>query len=215
MMAEAVKCPHCGTRNDPAADRCRLCGKPMSHEHVREPGSNVCAHCGQPLEEGAEICNACTRPVRDVVLSNLPTQVGDTECVHWSEKPAAPGRSARVAVAGILLLIAGALGIGQAVVAISPSLSESLVDAVEAVVPGSGAVGDLVADYVLLQAWSFIAGLLAIAGGMFALTATRYELALMGGLCGFLAIGFLMGAFFGLLGLLILVFSKKEFLPEC
>ncbi len=214
-MGDRVTCPMCGVLNDPGADRCRLCGASMPHEHVVKPGSNVCAHCGQPLEKGAEVCNACTRPVREVVMSNLPIHVGEAECVHWSEKPSASGRSARVAVAGILILMAGALGIGQAVIAIDPELSGSLASAIGGFVPGIETVDEWVTEYLMLQAWTFIAGLLAITGGVFALTGTRYEFALMGGVFGVLAVGFLMGAFLGLLGLLLVIFSKKEFLPEC
>lgn len=212
-MAAEVKCQHCGTINVSGSDKCRLCGKPLSHE--RRPGSRVCAHCGEPLDDGAEMCNACTRPVRDVVMSNLPEQVGETECVHWSEKPAAPGRSARVAMAGIMILMAGAFGIGQGVVALDPGLSESLLKAIESVVPWTETMDDWVAEYVVLQAWTVIAGLLAIAGGVFALTRTRYEFAVMGGIFGMLAIGFLMGAFLALVGTLLLATSRKDFLPEC
>lgn len=148
-------------------------------------------------------------------MSNLPEQVGETECVHWSEKPSAAGRSARVAMAGIMVLIAGSLGIGQAVVALNPDLNESFMNAVEGVLPWSGDAGQWVADYAILQAWTLIAGLLAISGGIFALTGTRYELAVMGGIFSVLAIGFVIGAFLGLVGLLLIAFSRKEFLPEC
>lgn len=214
-MDSTVECPHCGAANPGDAGKCRACGKMIPHEHVPSPGSRVCAHCGQPLAEGAELCNACTRPVREVVMSNLPKNVGETECVHWSEKPAASGRSARVAMAGILVLMAGALGIGQAVVALDPELSESFVSAIEGMLPMSETVDDWVAEYVVLQAWTFLAGLVAIAGGVFALTGTRYELAVIGAVFSVLSIGFFLGAFLGLVGLLLIAFSRKEFLPEC
>lgn len=210
-----MKCPKCGSMNGPGYSRCRLCGEPAPHEHTGAPGSRVCARCGQPLDAEAEICNACTRPVKDVILSNLPDVASPTECVHWSEKPSAAGRSARVVMAGILILMAGVLGIGQAAVALSPSLSETLVSAIDSVLPWSGTMGSWVEDYFVLQAWTFIAGLLAIFGGVFALTETRYEFAVMGGVFGVLAIGFLMGAFLGLIGLLLLAVSRKDFLPEC
>jgi hypothetical protein len=214
-MVGSIECHKCGTLNPLGADKCRICGNSLSHEHVRTPGSSVCANCGQPLEPGAELCNSCKMPARNVIMSNLPEQVGDTECVHWSEKPAAAGRSARVAMAGIMILIAGALGIGQAVVALDPDLSESFASAIEGVLPWSGDAGQWVAEYVILQVWTLIAGLLAIAGGVFALTETRFEFAVMGGIFGVLAIGFLIGAFLGLVGLLLIAFSRKEFLPEC
>lgn len=214
-MQSSVKCSKCGTINPSEAERCRICGNSMTHEHVREPGSAVCAHCGQPLEPGAELCNSCKMPAKQIIMSNLPKQAQDTECVHWSEKPAAAGRSARVAMAGILILIAGALGIGQAVVALNPDLSESFADIIEGVLPWGETMGDWVAEYVILQVWTLIAGLVAIAGGIFALTGTRFEFAVLGGIFSVLAIGFLMGAFLGLVGLLIIAFSRKEFLPEC
>lgn len=214
-MERSVECKQCGTMNVPDAERCRICGNSLTHEHVREPGSTVCAHCGQPLEPGAELCNACKTPARDIIMSNLPEQAQAAECVHWSEKPASAGRSARVAMAGILILIAGAMGIGQAVVALNPDLSESFAEIIEGVLPWGEAMDDWVAEYLILQAWTLIAGLVAIAGGVFALTGTRYEFAVIGGIFSVLAIGFLMGAFLGLVGLLIIAFSRKEFLPEC
>lgn len=68
---------------------------------------------------------------------------------------------------------------------------------------------------MLLQAWTVTASLLAIAGGVFALTRTRYELALMGGVSSIAAIGFFIGAFLALVAVLLLATSRKEFLPEC
>ena len=214
-MADTVKCPHCGTMNAPESDRCRLCGKLMAHEHVRAPGTLVCPHCGEVVEEGAELCNSCTMPLRDVVMRNLPKDLTQAECVHWSEKPAAAGRSARVVMAGILILMAGALGIGQGVAGLDPGFSETLMDIMEGLIPWSVATDDIVGEYLALQVWAVIAGVMAIAGGVFALTETRYEFAVMGGIFGFLAIGFLMGSFLGLVGLLLLAVSRKDFLPEC
>jgi predicted exporter len=96
-----------------------------------------------------------------------------------------------------------------------PDVAGSLMDAMETLLPLSSSSDDLVAEYVALQVWSLAAGLLAVAGGVFALKETRYELAVMGAIFGVLSIGFLMGAFLGLVGLLILAVSRKDFLPEC
>ena len=175
----------------------------------------MCSECGQAVDGGATQCNACTRPAREVLMSNLPVEAAPLECVHWSEKPAAAGRSARVAMAGILILMAGALGIGQAVLALDPGLSESLVDVIESTVPGAEAVDDMLVTYFVLQVWTLLAGLVAIFGGVFALTGTRFEFAVMGGVFGVLAIGFMMGMFLALVGLLLLAVSRREFIPEC
>ena len=214
-MDDLAKCPRCGTLNSPEADKCRLCGALLTHNHVARPGSRLCAQCGKPVDGAGEICNACTRPVRDVILSNLPQQVSPTECVHWSEKPAAAGRSARVMMAGILILIAGSLGVGQAMVALDPDLTASMMDAIEAAVPWAEPIDEMLLEYFVLQAWVLISSLIALAGGVFALTKTRFELALAGGVFGIMAIGFLMGAFLALVGVLLLATSRKDFLPEC
>ncbi|MEW5747607.1 MAG: zinc ribbon domain-containing protein [Candidatus Thermoplasmatota archaeon] len=214
-MTDSAMCPHCGTMNAQGAERCRLCGRPMAHEHARAPGSLLCPHCGQPVEEGAEVCSSCTMTVREVIMRNLPKDLPENECVHWSENPAAAGRSSRVAMAGILVMMAGALGIGQGIAGLNPEVAGSLMDTMEGVLPWVSSADDLFVKYVALQAWAIAAGLLAVAGGLFALTETRYELAIMGAIFGVLSIGFLMGAFLALVGLLLLAASRKDFLPEC
>lgn len=215
MMDDVVECPQCGTVNGKGAETCRLCGEPLTHHHVAQPGSRLCAQCGKPVDGSGGICNACTRPARDVIMSNLPKEVSATECVHWSERPAAAGRSARVMMAGILILVAGSLGVGQAAVSLDPDLTESMMDAVEAAVPWAESVDEMLTEYAVLQVFVLVSSVIALAGGVFALTRTRFEFALIGGVFGMAAIGFLMGAFLALVGVLLLATSRKDFLPEC
>ena len=153
--------------------------------------------------------------MRHLVESNMPGEVDAQECVHWSDKPSTPGRAARVMMAGILILIAGVLGVAQAALALSPEIGEGFKDAYESLVPGASATDDILDDYVLLQIAVFVFGVLAIFGSTFALTQSRFDASLIGGVFGILAIGFLFGAFLSLVGVILVATSRKQFLSEC
>ena len=153
--------------------------------------------------------------MRDLVESNIPGEMNAQECVHWSDKPSSSGRAARVMMAGILILIAGVLGVAQAALALSPGLAEGFMDAYEDLVPGASATDEVLDDYVLLQIAVFVFGVLAIFGSMFALMQSRFDMSLIGGVFGILAIGFLFGAFLSLVGVILVATSRRQFLSEC
>ncbi|UCE91880.1 MAG: hypothetical protein JSV90_01665 [Methanobacteriota archaeon] len=153
-----------GTKN------CRMCGEHLVHSYRFVNGAYVCASCGARNPEGADLCNSCKTPLRDIVRSNLPEGASEQECVHWSDKPSSSGRAARVMMAGVLILIAGVLGIAQASLALSPGLGEGFKEAYEDLVPGASATDEFLDDYVLLQVGVFLFGVIAVFGSMFALT---------------------------------------------
>ena len=214
-MEDSIECPHCGSRNKLGESTCRICGKPLAHKHEASPGSLVCESCGAPIQSDSEVCTACTRPVRAVVMSNLPEQVEPIECVHWSDKVSSSGRTARLMVAGILILISGAMGLGQAVISVTPGTGEQIGDFFVDVLPVGESINDALAEYFLLQLMILVGSIGALIGGAFTLTQARFDVSVIGGVCGILAIGFLIGAFFALVGVILIVSARKEFLPEC
>jgi len=214
-MPDSVRCAHCGTFNRLGVEKCRLCGRPLEPEGQTADGIPVCISCGAHQHEGAETCTACGKPMRDVVRSNLPQDLPAEECVHWSDKPASAGRTAKVSVAGILVLLAGFLGIAQAVILVTPEMSEEIVSGLEEAIPGLEAVDNLMTDYVLLQAAFFVFGVVAVFGSMFALMGSRFDMSIVGAVFGILAVGFVFGAVLSLAGLLMIATSRKEFLSEC
>ena len=203
MMEQTIECPHCGTTNAPGAKNCRICGEHLEHTYKIVDGVYVCTSCGARNPEGTELCNSCKTPLRNIVRSNLPQDVSEQECVHWSDKPSSSGRAAKVMMAGVLILMAGVLGIAQSVLALSPDLGEGFMEAYEDIVPGASATGDVLDEYDLLQIGVFVFGAIAIFGSMFALTQSRFDMSLVGGVFGILAVGFLFGAFLSLVGLLL------------
>ena len=213
-MSDDIECPHCGVPNPAGAKICRLCGKPL--DEVRsDTDSRACISCGLVHTKKEETCSHCGMPVRELVSRNLPGDLPVQECVHWSEKPASAGRSAKVSVAGILILIAGFLGIAQAVFAFTPEIGEGFIRTYEDLVPWAETVDTALEDFVVLQGAALIFGAVAIFGSMFALNRSRFDMAVVGAVFGILAIGFFMGALFSVFGLLLIATSRKEFLPEC
>jgi ribosomal protein L40E len=214
-MEETVECSQCGTTNRSDATNCRICGAHLKHTYEEVRGVMVCRTCGAKNPDGAELCNACKTPFRELVESNLPSDIPAEACVHWSEEPSAAGRTARVLMAGILILMAGVLGIVQSVLALSPGLGEGFLNAYEDLVPGASATGEVLDQYTLLQVAVFVFGVLAIFGSMFALGESRFDMSVVGGVAGVLAIGLILGAFLSIVALLLLVTSRKSFDPEC
>ena len=213
-MDEEIKCPHCGVPNPSNATACRICGRPLTAAHA-DTDSRACISCGQVHTKKEETCSHCGMPLREVAVQNLPGDLPTQECVHWSEAPASAGRSAKVSVAGVLVLIAGFLGIAQAVFAFTPDIGEGFMRTYEDLIPMAEPVDSLLEDFVVLQGAILVFGVVAIFGSMFALNRSRFDMALVGAVFGILAVGFFMGALFSILGLLLIATSRKEFLPEC
>ena len=59
--ASGIKCPDCGTINDPEAAFCASCGNPI--------GRTSCPNCGADLEAGSDFCESCRRYIKNDVCS--------------------------------------------------------------------------------------------------------------------------------------------------
>ena len=136
-------------------------------------------------------------------------------CVHWSEAPEVPIRTAGIMVAGVLILLSGFLGIAHATLSLTPELGGDFLDAYESWIPPGAFLNSVMSDYNLFAGLVFVFGVIAVACSMFALRITNFTGAVLGAIFGILAIGFLLGAAFGLLGLLLLLAYRKEFLLAC
>jgi len=59
--AGSVRCPYCGTINDPDALFCASCGKPL--------GTVNCPNCGAELDPDADFCEVCHHYIRTDICS--------------------------------------------------------------------------------------------------------------------------------------------------
>ena len=69
--AAGVKCPQCGTVNDPEASFCASCGHPI--------GMTSCPNCGADLDPGADFCESCRRYVKHDVCSFCGARLSGSE----------------------------------------------------------------------------------------------------------------------------------------
>lgn len=69
--AAGVKCPNCGTVNDPEAAFCASCGHPI--------GRTSCPNCGADLDPGADFCESCRRYVKNDVCSFCGARLSGNE----------------------------------------------------------------------------------------------------------------------------------------
>ena len=143
-----------------------------------------------------------------------PEDTGEA-CVHWSEAAKEPIRTTGIAVAGILILLAGFLGIIHSTLSLAPELGQDFIDAYESWIPQGEFMDSLMSDYDFYAGVVFVFSVLAVAFSMFALRITNFTGAVLGSIFGILAIGFMLGAFLSLIGLFFLLAYRKEFLLAC
>ena len=175
---------------------------------------DACPACGWDAEKGAVVCPACGSKMHHEHKPAAEEPKAE-ECEHWSEKPAHSVRTAKVGVGGILILLAGFLGITHAMFSVLPGTGEEILSAYESFLPPGEAVDEILQTNQILAAIMMLFGILAVALSMFAFNRTRFDAAVVACVFGVLSIGFLFGAFFAIVALLLILTSRREFLPEC
>lgn len=211
MSVANVKCPTCGADNPSTAIECRFCGHSMRTDAAVPP---ACPACGWDVEKGAVVCPSCGSAIHHE-QGKKPGAPKAEECEHWSELPTHSVRTAKVGVGGVLILIAGFLGIAHALLSVLPGTGEDILATYESVIAPGEVLDDLLESYVALAGLMMLFGVLAVALSMFAFNRSRFDGALAGGVFGILSIGFLFGAFLAIVGLLLIATSRREFIPEC
>jgi len=183
--------------SDTEHGKCPDCG----YEH-NAPDAEKCIGCGRNL--------TATRAAVAEISGSKPES-----CEHWSEKPTHVARTAKVGIAGVLILLSGALGVTHGLLALLPDTGGEILSRYESVVPPGEFLDEIMADSQVLSGLIVLFGLMAVALSIFAFMRSRFGGALAGAAFGILSVGFLIGAFFAIVALLLLLSSKREFIPEC
>ena len=214
LMESQVRCAQCGTFNLSDASKCRVCGHPI---HRDEGDLQKCPACGYERNlASAEKCIGCGRNLTATKAAVAEIQGSKPEsCERWNEKPAHAVRTAKVGMAGILIMLAGATGVAHGLLALLPETGSEILSHYEAIIPPGEVLDGVMNDYQLLSAVILVFGVLAVALSMFAFMRTRFAGAVAGAIFGILSVGFMIGAFLAIVGLILLVTSKREFIPEC
>ena len=213
-MESQTRCVQCGTYNSPDDAKCRVCGHPV---HRDESDFQKCPECGyQRNLANSEKCIGCGRNLTATKAAVREIQGSKPEsCEHWTEKPAHAARTAKVGMAGMLIMLAGALGVTHGLLALLPETGGEILSHYEAILPPGEVLDGVMNDYQLLSGAILVFGIMATAMSMFAFTRTRFNGAVVGAVFGVLSVGFMIGAFFAIVGLILLIMSRREFIPEC
>ena len=161
---------------------CRNCGKELT-------GSpEICINCGAKPLSGTGFCPGCGVPTTP--LTEICTQCGARVSKAAGEKTWKP------TTAGILSIIAGAIGviIGMVIAALG-----ALVGAALAFLGVGGAIAGGFAVPLIM-------GIVAIVGGIYALKRRIWGLALAGSICALLSVWFL-----GIPAIIFVILGKSEF----
>ena len=213
-MESQVRCTQCGTYNPPDAAKCRVCGHAI---HGDESDLQKCPECGyEHNAPSAEKCIGCGRNLTATRTAVAEIQGSKPEaCEHWSEKPTHAVRTAKVGIAGILVLLAGALGVTHGLLALLPETGSDILSHYEAIIPQGEVLDEILNDSELLSALILVFGMLAVAMSVFAFNRSRFNGAVAGAVLGIVSVGFMIGAFLAIIALIMLATSKREFIPEC
>ncbi|MEW5747346.1 MAG: hypothetical protein AB1793_00970 [Candidatus Thermoplasmatota archaeon] len=194
-----MKCEKCGTINLPEAERCRMCGHLFPGAMAGDKGIR-CPYCRAENPPGSRECSVCQRGLGKVRPEDRPrARVIKTD--EWEPKAGyedAPRKARRVAwvsLGGILVLIAGGLGLIDAVLVVGIEVELDIVDT----------------DTMICTVMIFLFALMAIMGGIMAVMRLHFPLAVIGAVSGILAFGCALGLVLSAIGLIMIIAMKREF----
>jgi hypothetical protein len=169
---------------------CRSCGKELIGP------SESCPNCGAKLTAGTDFCPECGAPT---------TPLTDT-CPKCGAQLANAARQKtwKTRAAGILAIVAGALGLAQWVTVAAIEIP------VWGWVPmGGGLIGILGTALVAVE---IAVGIVAVVGGLYALKTRRWRLALAGSICAFFSFFlFFWNVPLAIAAIVLVVLGRSEF----
>lgn len=194
-----LKCDKCGTINLPESERCRICGSLFPASAASVKGVR-CPHCRAENPPGSKECSVCQKglgsvPPKDQHRAKLIKTDEWEPKTGYEDAPRQARRVAWVSLGGILVLMAGGLGLIDAVMVVGIGVELDVIDT----------------DTVVCSTLMALFGILAIAGGVMAILRQQFPLAVIGAVCGILAYGCALGPILSIIGLIIIVAMRKEF----
>jgi len=120
--------------------------------------------------------------------------------------PAPKKKTVMPVIGGVLILIAGIMGLAAGGILLAIDLDE--LDQY-----GLNVAGDMLEDIMTVCGIIFlILGILAVLGGLFGVMRKHWGLAILGGVVGLFVLGpWMLGSLFALIGLILVAVSKGEF----
>lgn len=155
------------------------------------PSTRNCVKCGRSIAWDANVCQYCGYDYRAATAPAGPKE-----------------KSVLSLVGGILILIAGLLGLVMGAILLAIDVDELDQWGVDVV-----GVTDVIEDILTIcGSILVIFGLIAILGGAFGVMRKHFGLVILGGVFGLLCIGpYGLASILGLVGLILVAVAKKDF----
>lgn len=167
---------------------------------------NFCVRCGEYLRQGVAYCPKCGAPVGG---GSMPSPPAYPPPYYGQTPQLAAGHAKRPFYAGVLLVLAGLIGIAMAVSVFVNK--DQIVSEAERIYGQAipGAEGIVLA---LGVAWAII-GIVTIVGAYFSFQKKHYSIAVIGGVMGLFTGGLFLfeGSIMGLIALILILTSRAEF----
>lgn len=169
-------------------------GESMSQTQGPAQTPRNCVSCGRLIDWHANVCPYCGYDYR--------VQVAQAPVVVTTAKPI---------IAGVLIMIAGILAIGNGIVYISIDAADIEDAGYTPISQGEMSLSELEEIMNVCGGLEFVFGTIAAIGGVFAIMRKYFYFALVGGVFALLGFGFVVGSLLGLIGIILIALSKDEF----
>lgn len=158
-----------------------------------EGGSRKCVSCGREIPMDANVCQYCGHDYRVQAGPAMPKE-----------------KSALSLVGGILILIAGLMGLVTGGILL---MAAGEVDTLGDWGVDVAGVGDMLEDILTVCGIILIVlGLIAVLGGFFGIQRKHWGIVILGGILGLFVLGpYMLGSLLALIGLILVAISKKDF----
>jgi len=203
----SVKCPYCGEPGQEYLFNCSKCGKELPRGSTGKPlqleaekSRKFCRGCGRELGPGVTLCPFCGTFMADMWSRTSSSDSEYFEDGSDDDVFSRPETSGPI-IAGILLVIAGLLALGQGIIYV---MADSMISSLPSY---GGSTGVL----CFCGGLDVLFGLAALGGAFSCFGRKNFWLAMIGAILGMLGFGLVVGFVFGLVGLILVAIARDEF----
>jgi len=226
-----MECPKCGVANREDAERCRICGAEMMPRLGGASSSKICPFCHARNDVDAVFCARCNKLLGEPTKKSLRTEKvkEKTEKLYerrYSDYPSSAQRTARLGLAGIILIMVGVFSIFDVAFTMGVGVAITNMEEYDQLVQENPRVKSFLPNLAVCQSIRVVFACFALLGGVAAIRRLGFGMAITGAILGILTSGSsiimlvwavwgsLMGLLFlgSILALILIVVSRREFM---
>lgn len=167
-----------------------MCGNPLKAEAELKGPSRRCAFCGTVNEADSRFCSVCSRPMGPQAHKKKEEAVRKEKYKEkiYADYPASARRTGLCSVAGIILIMVGAILLLDVVFTIAESYRETQMADFDRLAEEHPVLKSFMANIVACQAIRLVFAMLTIMGSLAAIRRMNFILAVAGCIFGILGV---------------------------